>query len=124
MGQLDRKIALITEAARGQGAEEARLFVEEGAQVILCDLLEEEGGALAASLGTAARFLRLDVADRDSWQRVTEVIAGEYGRFDIFVNNAAICMPTSFTADAIAAFDTQYRGCSLSAFMRAFCVIA
>ena len=109
MGQLDGKIALITGAARGQGAEEAKLFVEEGAQVILCDLLEEEGSALAASLGTAARFIKLDVADRESWQRVTDRIAADYARLDILVNNAAICMPTPFTADAIAAFDAQYR---------------
>lgn len=90
MGRLDHKVALITGAARGQGAAEARLFVREGARVFLCDVLEEEGQALAAEIGAdgLASFARLDVSDAEAWQRVVREIEAKAGRLDILVNNA------------------------------------
>ena len=62
MGRLDGKVVIITGAARGQGAAEARLFVAEGARVMLGDVLDTEGEALAAELGEAACYRRLDVS--------------------------------------------------------------
>ena len=69
MARFDGKVILISGAARGQGAAEARLLVAEGAQVIMGDVLEAEGQALAQELGTAAQFLRLDVTEEADWAR-------------------------------------------------------
>ncbi|WP_413735529.1 SDR family NAD(P)-dependent oxidoreductase [Sodalis sp. RH21] len=88
MGRLEHKVALITGGARGQGAAEARLFVHEGARVFLCDVLEEEGRALAAEIGTGASFARLDVTDARAWRRVVGEIEAQAGRLDILINNA------------------------------------
>jgi len=60
-GRLDGKVALVTGAARGQGAAEARLFVAEGARVLLGDVLDDEGAAVAKELGDAAVYRHLDV---------------------------------------------------------------
>ena len=60
--RLKGKVALITGAARGQGEAEARLFVAEGARVVLGDVRDELGEKVAASLGETARYVRLDVA--------------------------------------------------------------
>jgi 3alpha(or 20beta)-hydroxysteroid dehydrogenase len=89
MGRLDGRVAIITGAARGQGAAEARLFVAEGARVVVADVLEDEGAALAAELGDAARFVRLDVRDETSWASAVEV-AASMGALRVLVNNAAI----------------------------------
>lgn len=90
MERLKNKIALITGAARGIGAETARLFVKEGAQVILTDILDDDGKAVAQSLGNQAEYLHLDVADEAKWQMVVDHIAKKYGRLDILFNNAGI----------------------------------
>lgn len=90
MGFLDGKIAIITGAARGQGAAEARLFAAEGAKVILTDLDEATGTALAAELGEAALFHRHDVASRTDWDSVADLVHMRHGRADILVNNAGI----------------------------------
>ncbi|ANF57261.1 cyclopentanol dehydrogenase [Halotalea alkalilenta] len=83
MGRLEHKVALITGGARGQGAAEARLFVQEGARVFL-------GQALAAEIGATgqASFLYLDVTDAQAWQRVVDEIEAQAGRLDILINNA------------------------------------
>ncbi|MGV9412053.1 glucose 1-dehydrogenase [Nocardia sp. NPDC003693] len=90
MTDLNGKVAIITGAARGQGAAEARLFAERGAKVVITDVLETEGKELAESLGDAARFVRHDVTDEDSWAAAVEVAVSTFGRLDVLVNNAAI----------------------------------
>ncbi|MVU76206.1 glucose 1-dehydrogenase [Nocardia sp. ET3-3] len=90
MADLTGKVALITGAARGQGAAEARLFVELGAKVVLTDVLEDEGKQLADSLGEAARFVHHDVTDADSWDAAVKVAVDTFGKLDVLVNNAAI----------------------------------
>ncbi len=93
MGRLDGKTAIITGAARGQGEAEARLFTREGAAVVICDILDEAGAALAAELtaaGHQARYLHLDVSDEAGWKLVVAETLAWRGRIDILVNNAGI----------------------------------
>lgn len=102
MGRLDAKIALITGAARGQGAAEARLFADEGARVYLTDVLDEEGEATATAIGEAASYHRLDVREEEAWTTIVEEILDAHGRLDVLVNNAGIfrVMPTALTSEA------------------------
>ncbi|MGU7768781.1 glucose 1-dehydrogenase [Burkholderia sp. MR1-5-21] len=92
MARLQGKVAIVTGGARGMGAATCRLFVEEGAHVVIADVLEAEGEALARELGDAARFMRLDVADEANWERVAAATAEQFGRVDVLVNNAAVLM--------------------------------
>ncbi|MDJ0853461.1 MAG: glucose 1-dehydrogenase [Myxococcota bacterium] len=89
-GRLDGKVALISGAARGMGESHARYFVAEGAQVVLGDLLDEEGGKLAAELGDAAIYTHLDVTDEASWQAAVALAQERFGRLDVLINNAGI----------------------------------
>jgi 3alpha(or 20beta)-hydroxysteroid dehydrogenase len=86
MKRLAGKTAIITGAARGQGEATARLFAEEGCNVILTDLLESEGRAIADSIGAAAKFVRHDISSEADWASVV----AQAGQVDILVNNAAI----------------------------------
>jgi 3alpha(or 20beta)-hydroxysteroid dehydrogenase len=90
MGRLDGKVALITGAARGQGEAAARLFVEEGAKVLLGDVLDDAGKAVAASLGDAAIYLHHDVSQEDSWAAFVATASERFGRIDVLMNNAGI----------------------------------
>jgi len=90
MGRLDAKVALVTGAARGTGAAIARLFAAEGARVVLADVLEESGGAVAREIGEAAHFAKLDVTSPEAWQRAVGDTVERFGRLDVLVNNAAV----------------------------------
>lgn len=93
MGRLKDKVAIITGGGRGQGADEARLFATEGAAVAVCDVLEEEGRAVASAItadGGAARFFPLDVRDDGQWRRVVSDVLAWKGRITTLVNNAGI----------------------------------
>lgn len=90
MGRLQGKVVLITGAARGQGEAEARLFVAEGARVVLGDVLDEEGAKVAASLGDAAVYAHLDVSREDDWQSFVSTALQRFSRVDGLVNNAGI----------------------------------
>ena len=82
-GRLEGKVALISGGARGQGEAEARLFVAEGARVVIGDLLDEEGAKVAASLGEAACYENLDVTDEASWQHIVARTVEQFGRLDV-----------------------------------------
>lgn len=90
MGMLSGKVAIITGAASGQGAAEARLFAAEGARVIVADI-DARGQAVADDIGASqARFMKLDVADAANWSQVVAATLAAFERVDILVNNAAI----------------------------------
>ena len=89
--RLEGKVALISGGARGMGAEEAVLFAQEGAKVVIGDVLEAEGRAVAASIpGGQAIFARLDVTSEADWQRAVGMAEEIYKRLDILVNNAGV----------------------------------
>jgi NAD(P)-dependent dehydrogenase (short-subunit alcohol dehydrogenase family) len=91
--RLAGKVVLISGAARGQGAAEARLCAAQGASVVLGDVLDEEGAAVAeeiAATGAVARYVHLDISDEGDWQRVVAGVVEEFGGLHGLVNNAAI----------------------------------
>lgn len=90
MGSLDGKVALVTGGARGQGEAEVRLLHAEGAGVVIADVLDQEGGEVAASLGERADFVHLDVTDEAHWASAIDHVRERFGRLDVLVNNAAI----------------------------------
>lgn len=93
MGALDGKVALITGAARGQGAAEARLFAERGAKVMMTDVLDEEGAQVAAEIGDSAAYMRLDVTSEQGWKDVVAATVEKFGKLNVLVNNAGIITP-------------------------------
>jgi 3alpha(or 20beta)-hydroxysteroid dehydrogenase len=90
MGCLEGRVAIITGAARGQGAAAARLFVSEGARVVIGDVLDDVGKDLAESLGGAATYRHLDVSSEDDWRAVVDEAVETLGGVDVLVNNAGI----------------------------------
>lgn len=94
MGRLDGKVAIVTGGARGLGESTVRRFVEEGARVVLGDVLEDEGRALASELGDAARFVPMDVAEQSAWDRAVAA-AEQLGPLSVLVNNAAVVLMSS-----------------------------
>jgi len=90
MGRLDGKVALVTGGARGMGAAHVRRLVAEGARVVFGDVLEEEGAQVAAELGDAARFVRMDVTRPGDWQVAVDTATTAFGGLSVLVNNAGI----------------------------------
>jgi 3alpha(or 20beta)-hydroxysteroid dehydrogenase len=90
MDRLAGKVALVTGAARGMGEAEARLFAAQGARVLVCDVLDAEGQAVAKQIGDAALCLHLDVTREADWSRAVEEAEARFGRLDVLVNNAGI----------------------------------
>ena len=91
--RLEGKVALISGAARGQGETEARLFAQEGASVVLGDILKSEGEAAATAIresGGNARFIALDVTSEDAWVSAVRFTVETFGGLDVLINNAAI----------------------------------
>lgn len=90
LGRLAGKVALISGGARGMGAAHARLFVAEGAKVVIGDILDAEGAALAVELGANARYIHLDVTQPDDWAAGVALCVSAFGGLTVLVNNAGI----------------------------------
>jgi len=89
-GEFAGKVAIVTGGSRGLGRGMVELFVEEGGQVVIADLLEDEGRELAQNLGDAVRFRRTDVSSRDDVQGLVDHAVAEFGRLDAICNNAGL----------------------------------
>jgi 3alpha(or 20beta)-hydroxysteroid dehydrogenase len=90
MGRLENKVAIVTGGAQGQGAGIARAFVAEGAKVVVADVADEPGEALAAELGDAAWFRHHDVSDEASWTSLVAETEARFGPVSVLANNAGI----------------------------------
>ncbi len=91
--RLKDKVAIVTGAASGMGAATARLFAQEGAKVVLADLLVSEGATLVEEIGAAggeARFQKLDVTSEAEWDALVSDTIAAYGKVDILINNAGV----------------------------------
>jgi 3alpha(or 20beta)-hydroxysteroid dehydrogenase len=99
MNRLSGKIAIITGASQGMGEAHARAFVAEGAKVVLTDLNEKGGNALAAQLGPNALFVRQDVSKVADWQSVMQQASKRFGTVNVLVNNAGILGPLASTVN-------------------------
>jgi len=91
--RLENKVALITGAASGMGASMARIFAREGAKVVVADVLEQEGQAVAAEItqaNGAAMFRRLDVSNEADWKATVDSTLAEFNKLDILVNDAGL----------------------------------
>lgn len=108
MANLKDRVAIVTGGSRGQGEAEARLLAEAGAAVMVCDVLEAEGEALAEALraqGHEARFAALDVSSGQSWNAAIETVRGWKGRLDVLVNNAGIINRKSLNDTPLEAWE-------------------
>jgi 3alpha(or 20beta)-hydroxysteroid dehydrogenase len=99
MSRLTGKIAIITGASQGMGMAHARAFVEHGAKVILGDLNEKAGKALAAELGAGAIFVKQDVSKAEDWKALLQRGEERFGTVNVLVNNAGILGPLAATTE-------------------------
>ncbi|MFI9005272.1 SDR family NAD(P)-dependent oxidoreductase [Streptomyces sp. NPDC053541] len=107
MGKLDGRVVVITGAARGQGEQEARLFAAEGAKVVLADVLDAPGEALAKELGEErAVFVHLDVTREEDWAAAVARAEERFGRIDGLVNNAGILRFNELVSTPLEEFQT------------------
>ncbi|MCB5181342.1 glucose 1-dehydrogenase [Streptomyces antimicrobicus] len=103
------KVVLVTGAARGQGAAEARLCAGAGARVVVTDVREEEGRAVAAELGEQALFVRHDVTCAASWRHVVDEALAAFGTLSALVNNAALWRTAPVEQQSLEGFEELLR---------------
>lgn len=115
--RLADKVAIITGAARSMGAEQAKLFVAEGAKVVIADILDDEGKQLADELGDSALYVHLDVGSETDWQAAVDAARAEFGGIDILVNNAGVYRRASFEELTVELIDLHYRVNQLGVFL-------
>ncbi len=111
MNRLDGKVALISGASRGIGAETARLMIEAGAKLAIGDVLDERGRETARVLGEAAVYVHLDVTSETDWQAAIDAVLGRWGKLDILVNNAGRFLGKDIEA---ASLEEWHRLCAVN----------
>ena len=90
MGRLDNQVAVITGGASGIGKASVKLFVKEGARVVIADILDDHGQSLAEEMGENAVFLHTDVSQEDQIKASVDLAMEKFGRLDCMFNNAGI----------------------------------
>lgn len=103
MAGVQGKIAIVTGGAMGIGEAHCRLLADEGANVVICDISDDVGNALADEIG--ATYLHLDVSDEENWTRVVDEVTNTLGNIDILVNNAGIGASTPIATASTADWD-------------------
>ena len=105
MGRLKDKVAIITGGARGQGAAEGKLFAREGANVVLTDILDEDGEKCADAIG--GRFIHHDVTNEKAWENIVSEVIKSLGRIDVLINNKSAKILCNNTKNSV--LDTRSR---------------
>ncbi len=90
MERLKDKVIIITGAAQGMGKVHAERAIAEGAKVVITDINEEKGQAVAATLGSDALFIKHNVVSESDWENVVQTTLEHWGKIDVLVNNAGI----------------------------------
>jgi len=103
MGRVDEKVAIVTGGAMGIGAAHCRALAAEGAKVVVCDIADNQGAALAAEIG--ATYKHLDVSKEDQWAAVLAETVASLGNIDILVNNAGIAALTPIATASTSDWD-------------------
>ena len=103
MGRMEGKVAIVTGGSRGIGEATVRAFVEQGAKVVIGDVLDEEGQALADELGDVAVFQHLDVSQETEWNEAV-ALAQSLGDYNVLVNNAGIVHVAAITDTSVEDF--------------------
>ncbi|KOV74392.1 3-alpha-hydroxysteroid dehydrogenase [Streptomyces sp. AS58] len=93
MGRFEGQTVMVTGGARGMGESHVRGFAAEGASVLIADVLDDEGRALAAELGDRTLFQHLDVTSEDQWTAAVAAAEEAFGPVSVLVNNAGIMVP-------------------------------
>ena len=124
MSRLGSKIALITGAARGQGAAAARRFVAEGAKVVLADVADEDGKQVAGELGDAAVYQHLDVSSEQDWEHAVKAAESAFGPVTVLVNNAGVLHFSSIADTKLADYERVIRVNQIGTFLGMRAVIA
>lgn len=99
MSRLEGKVAIITGAASGMGAAHVKMFIDNGAKVVVSDIQEDKGQELASSFGENAIFVKHDVTNEEEWNTVVKKAIDTFGKVDILVNNAGIDYPETDIED-------------------------
>lgn len=101
--------AIVTGAAGAMGEQEARMFAERGANVVLTDVRADEGTAIADDIGKSAVFVPHDVSSESGWNTVIETALSTFGSVNVLVNNAAISKAIKLIDTDVDTFDLFYR---------------
>jgi 3alpha(or 20beta)-hydroxysteroid dehydrogenase len=109
MGRLTDKVAIITGASGGIGTAAARLFVAEGARVVIADVSDAPGRRLAQELGDQAVFQKLDVTQEASWASAVELALRRFNTLNVLINNAGVFVPKPFIETTLDEWDAHYR---------------
>ncbi|MFI6089202.1 glucose 1-dehydrogenase [Streptomyces sp. Je 1-332] len=118
MGKLDGRVVIVTGAARGQGEQEARLFAAEGAKVVIGDVLDDQGEALAKELGgDVAKYVHLDVGQEADWATAVGAAKDAFGKIDGLVNNAGILRFNELVSTPLEEFEQIIRVNQIGCFL-------
>jgi 3alpha(or 20beta)-hydroxysteroid dehydrogenase len=115
--RLEGKVALITGAARGTGEQTARLFADEGAKVVIADVLVDAGKAVAEDIGESAAFVQLDVTSEESWAAAITQATRLFGPPTILVNNAGLIHIEALVETSAADAERLWRVNALGPFL-------
>ncbi len=116
-GRLASKVAIVTGAARGSGEAIARRFAAEGARVVVVDVRDELGEAVAISLGDAAAYVHADVTREEDWVALVADTTERFGGVDVLVNNAAILLLKPIVDTTVEEYERLFRVNELGPFL-------